>query len=225
MIKKHSSFTLIELLITIAVIAILAGMLLPALNHARESARGTSCTNNLKQFGLATEQYASGFNDFIWGYQNAMVCTDNKMRSWGYYDGKDNMSYLIRLIGGNKKIVACPSWREEWNNDSKNGYLANQGPSWQTDGSGTVTKRALKIQQIHRPTEVVLLLDGMAHYSTQLSDDTLCNPANVKCRIGYRHRNRANLLMVAGNVKSTKRIRPASDTSNNDPAHLVANYE
>jgi prepilin-type N-terminal cleavage/methylation domain-containing protein/prepilin-type processing-associated H-X9-DG protein len=65
MMSKRSGFTLVELLVVMAIISVLAAMLLPALTRARESARSVACRSNLKQIGLAFGMYQEDYDEYF----------------------------------------------------------------------------------------------------------------------------------------------------------------
>jgi prepilin-type N-terminal cleavage/methylation domain-containing protein/prepilin-type processing-associated H-X9-DG protein len=78
---KKTSFTLIELLVVVAIIAVLVAILLPALQKARESARGLLCLNNVRYLNMGIMEYAQVYHDYLPQYEATLHF------SWGWCGG------------------------------------------------------------------------------------------------------------------------------------------
>lgn len=121
---KSGNFTLVELLVTVAVIAILAGMLLPALNSAKVKVQTITCLNNQKQISLALTQYTQDHSYYPWPQDK-----NAKIDIWGKLTGRDENGITgtryLETMKNNVGVlkIRCPNRMNQRSSDSSDSLM------------------------------------------------------------------------------------------------------
>lgn len=184
---QRNGFTLIELLVVIAIISILAAMLLPALNAAKEVAKGTTCLNNLKNMGFVLLNYADDYKGFIPKLNSPSV-------------------WLSYMDVGNSNIYKCPSVPYKPAPNAYQYYGAPFKPDYCPPGSTTKSTSdawgsCWVLQKIKSPSATLFLADS----AYPANDGSLVQIAffwglDTKQLVHLRHGNCASILAADGHV-------------------------
>ena len=217
---KKQTFTLIELLVVIAIIAILAGILLPALNQARQKGHSASCLNVQKQLGNYATIYSNDFDDYILFSTAPSAAGAYQEHSWskklrelyfvkGYYaDGHADQTNVYFKCPGDIDPVKNTLQEKETSSYSYNPFFGDQyyptvyGSSYEKD-----YLNFKKLSYFKLPSKTARLLDFKISKKSE-SNKSLnwiwdAIPwGQLTYKVDFRHSMRANILYLAGNASS-----------------------
>ena len=204
---RKRNFTLIELLIVIAIIAILASMLLPALNKARDKAKAIKCGGNLKQIGLVSMLYVNDYQDHL------PPCSTSNPLAW------DGRLYANLLHDG--KYLIVKKWVDVnygWSSDPiwTCPSIGSQTQMWNSSGYGlnvthvTGYGYSVKVTKLKKSSNVLVAADSglydsakatnRSYFSIKCPTDTSWTTPTTNSFLWARHQDSGNAFFADGHV-------------------------
>ena len=224
---RFSGFTLIEILVVISIIAILIGILLPALGSVRNSAQMMACMSNQRQLSAAMLSYVSDNKDYF-----PQPARDKD------YPGSEKSRTKVIWFNAVDKYFDVSSKKDYSNSASRNYESYKQDPVWESfsaderDGNRTIkmneefgnisttydttprTWRAIRVHEVHKPALTVLLFDGRAMDTPSVTTGNTGGSSKFsgyEVYVGLRHRGGANVIFTDGHVEHV--VQPIRETS------------
>jgi prepilin-type N-terminal cleavage/methylation domain-containing protein/prepilin-type processing-associated H-X9-DG protein len=149
-----SAFTLIEVLVVIAIIGVLVALLLPAFGRAKEVARGTACLGHLRQIGIALQAYV---ND----NRNRMPYLRDRVPEEPLTNGFSSVDRVLGRELGSVEVLRCPSDLADWYGRTGSSY------SWNSLLNGQPADRLRLFTLEFAPTQVPVMFDKESFHAVR----------------------------------------------------------